>query len=103
MAVKLWKAKLIPPDSAGATTTSWNNETYQKGRGMIAVNPATIRRWNSITKMMMGMVMTTAAAAIEPIGVWNCDAPVKNAMAAGTVRARVVDVSEMANTKSFQQ
>jgi ABC-type glycerol-3-phosphate transport system substrate-binding protein len=45
MAVKLWKAKLIPPDSANATTTSWNNETYQKGRGMIAINPATIYGW----------------------------------------------------------
>ncbi len=45
MAVKLWKAKLVPPDSANATTTSWNNETYQKGRGMIAINPATIYGW----------------------------------------------------------
>ncbi|HLH72510.1 MAG TPA: hypothetical protein VKX96_04430 [Chloroflexota bacterium] len=45
MAVKLWKAKLIPPDSANATTTSWNNETYQKGRGMIAINPCTIYGW----------------------------------------------------------
>ncbi len=45
MAVKLWKAGLIPPDSKSATTTSWNNETYQKGRGMIAVNPATIYGW----------------------------------------------------------
>ena len=30
--------------------------------------------------------MTTPAAAIEPIGVWNCEAPEKNAIAAGTVR-----------------
>src|SRR5438132_7582449 len=52
--------------------------------------------------MMIGIVMTTAAAAIDPIGVWNCDAPVKNAIAAGTVRAFVVEVNEMANTKSFQ-
>ena len=31
------------------------------------------------------MVMTTPAAAIEPIGVWNWEAPEKNAIAAGTV------------------
>jgi len=40
--VDLWKAKLIPPDTFAQTVTSWNNETYQKGRGMIAINPATI-------------------------------------------------------------
>ena len=51
---------------------------------------------------MIGTVITTAAAAIEPIGCWNCDAPVKKAIAAGTVRALVVDVSEIAKTKSFQ-
>ena len=32
----------------------------------------------------------------------NCDAPVKNASAAGTVRASSVDVSVIANRKSFQ-
>src|SRR5512143_56554 len=52
---------------------------------------------------MMGMVMMTAAAAIEPIGVSNCEAPVKNASAAGTVRALSVDVSEIAMRNSFQQ
>ena len=40
MAVQLWKAKLIPPDTFAQTVTSWNNETYQKSRGLIAVNPA---------------------------------------------------------------
>src|SRR5688572_5375064 len=55
------------------------------------------------TKTMIGMVMTTPAAAIEPIGVWNWLAPVKKAMAAGTVRELRVEVSEIANTKSFQQ
>src|SRR5207245_9479683 len=49
------------------------------------------------------MVTTTAAAAIAVVGCWNCDAPVKNASAAGTGRALFVDVSEMPNTKSFQQ
>src|SRR6266536_5463842 len=53
--------------------------------------------------MMIGMVMTTPAAAIEPTGVSNCEAPEKNAIAAGTVREALVEVSEIANTKSFQQ
>lgn len=43
--VNMWKAKLIPPDTFAQTVTSWNNETYQKGRGLIAVNPATIMGW----------------------------------------------------------
>jgi hypothetical protein len=49
------------------------------------------------------MVMTTPAAAIEPIGVSNCEAPEKNAIAAGTVWEALVEVSEIANTKSVQQ
>src|SRR4051812_41964906 len=51
----------------------------------------------------MGIVMITEAAAIDPTGDSNCELPVKNPMAAGTVRARIVEVSEMANRKSFQQ
>ncbi len=43
--VRLWQAKLIPPDTFASTVTSWNNEAYQKGRGMIAINPATIMGW----------------------------------------------------------
>jgi ABC-type glycerol-3-phosphate transport system substrate-binding protein len=43
--VRMWNAKLIPPDTFASTVTSWNNEQYQKGRGMIAVNPATIMGW----------------------------------------------------------
>src|ERR1700694_2612004 len=62
-----------------------------------------MRRWKNSTKMMIGMVMMTAAAAIDPVGAVNCELPVKKPMAAGTVRARVVDVSEMAKRKSFQQ
>jgi ABC-type glycerol-3-phosphate transport system substrate-binding protein len=42
---RMWDAKLIPPDSFAQTVTSWNNETYQKGRGLIAINPATIMGW----------------------------------------------------------
>jgi hypothetical protein len=51
---------------------------------------------------MIGIVMITAAAAIEPTGAVNCEAPVKNVMAAGTVRALSVAVSEMAKSSSFQ-
>lgn len=43
--VKMWQAKIIPPDSFAQTVTSWNNETYQKGRALIAINPATIMGW----------------------------------------------------------
>src|SRR5688500_15453926 len=60
-----------------------------------------MRRWKIRTMMMMGMVTTTAAAAIEPVGSANCDDPVKKASAAGTVREAFVDVSVMANRKSF--
>lgn len=43
--VRMWQAKLIPPDTFASTVTSWNNEQYQKSRGLIAVNPATIMGW----------------------------------------------------------
>jgi ABC-type glycerol-3-phosphate transport system substrate-binding protein len=43
--VQMVKAKLVPPDTFAQTVTSWNNETYQKGRGLIAINPATIMGW----------------------------------------------------------
>src|SRR5450755_2257592 len=49
------------------------------------------------------MVTMTAAAAMSPIGWVNCEAPGNWAIAAGTVSARVVDVSEIAKMKSFQQ
>ena len=45
VAVRMFQAKLIPPDTFASTVTSWNNEAYQKGRGLIAVNPATIMGW----------------------------------------------------------
>src|SRR5919112_306770 len=67
------------------------------------VRPETIRRWKNSTNRMIGIVMTTAAAEIAPVGSSNCEAPVKNDSAAGTVRERSVEVSEMANRKSFQQ
>src|SRR3954452_7534716 len=62
-----------------------------------------IRRWNTSTRITTGMVTTTEAAMMAVTGDWNCDAPVKNESAAGTVRARSVDVSEMASRNSFQQ
>src|SRR6185436_3152005 len=68
-----------------------------------AVSPATMRRWKARTRMMMGMVTTTEAAMMAVIGDWNCEAPVKNDSAAGTVRARSVEVSEIASRNSFQQ
>src|SRR3712207_5100441 len=51
--------------------------------------------------MMMGTVTTTAAAAIAPVGSVNCDPPVKNASAAGTVRELSVEDRTIANRKSF--
>jgi ABC-type glycerol-3-phosphate transport system substrate-binding protein len=43
--VRMWQAKIIPPDTFAQTVTSWNNEAYQKGRALIAINPATIMGW----------------------------------------------------------
>jgi len=54
MAAQLWKAKLVPPDSFAQTVTSWNNETYQKGRGLIAINPATIMGWLLVNDKELG-------------------------------------------------
>src|ERR1700745_3074860 len=62
-----------------------------------------MRRWKIMTKMTIGIVMMTAAAAIDPIGKVNWDTPVKKPIAAGAVRAEFVDVSEMASRNSFQQ
>src|SRR5439155_515319 len=42
------------------------------------------------------------AGAIDPVGCWNCDAPGNCEIAAGTVCACGVEVSETAKTKSFQ-
>src|SRR3954452_7904673 len=62
-----------------------------------------MRFWKNSTNRMIGMVITTAAAEIAPVGSSNWEAPVKNDSATGTVRERSVEVSEMANRKSFQQ
>jgi ABC-type glycerol-3-phosphate transport system substrate-binding protein len=42
---RMWDAKLIPPDTFAQTVSSWNNEAYQKGRALMAINPATIMGW----------------------------------------------------------
>ena len=52
-----------------------------------AVSPATMRRWKIRTMMMMGIVTTTAAAEIAPIGSEKREPPEKKASAAGTVWA----------------
>ena len=52
---------------------------------------------------MIGIVTSIEAAAMLPVGAVNCDSPVKNASAAGTVREASELVSEIANRKSFQQ
>ncbi len=54
MVVKMWQAKLIPTESLAQTMNSWNNETYQKGRGLIAVNPATIMGWLLVNDKELG-------------------------------------------------
>ncbi len=54
MVVKMWQAKLIPTESFAQTVTSWNNETYQKGRGLVAVNPATIMGWLLVNDKELG-------------------------------------------------
>src|SRR5215208_1472070 len=61
-----------------------------------------MRRWKKRTKMMIGTVTITAAAAMLPVGAVKVDSPVKNASAAGTVRAASDEVRVIANRKSFQ-
>src|SRR5580692_2336220 len=62
-----------------------------------------MRRWKKSTKMMIGIVMTTAAAEMGPVGVVNTEPPLKYSMAAGAVREAIVEVNEIASRKSFQQ
>src|SRR6202790_5713062 len=53
--------------------------------------------------MMIGVVMTPAAAAIGPVGTVNTEPPLKYCIAAGAVRELIVEVNEIASRKSFQQ
>jgi hypothetical protein len=68
-----------------------------------AVRPATIRRWKTRTGSITAIVTTTAGAAMSPYGTVNCETPGNDELAAGAVCALVVEVSEVANTKSFQR
>ncbi len=52
--VRMWKANLIPKDSFAQTVTSWNNETYQKGRALMTINPATIMGWLLVNDKDLG-------------------------------------------------
>ncbi len=54
MVVKMWQAKLIPTETFAQTVTSWNNETYQKGRALTAINPATIMGWLLVNDKELG-------------------------------------------------
>ena len=51
---KMWDAKLIAPETFAQTVTSWNNETYQKSRGLMAINPATIMGWLLVNDKELG-------------------------------------------------
>ena len=57
------------------------------------MRPAAIRFWNASTITISGIEITTEAALIVPSGTSNWVAPVKNAIATGTVRADGEDVS----------
>jgi ABC-type glycerol-3-phosphate transport system substrate-binding protein len=52
--VKMWQAELILKDSFAQTVTSWNNESYQKGRALMTFNPATIMGWLLVNDKELG-------------------------------------------------
>ena len=52
-----------------------------------------MRLWKNRTMMRMGTVTTIAAAAIDPVGWLNCEAPGNSAIAAGTVCAAFVSMA----------
>ena len=66
--VNMWKAKLIPPETFAQTVTSWNNETYQKSRGLMAVNPATIMGWLLVNDKDLGNNTGLATPPKGPAG-----------------------------------
>ena len=68
-----------------------------------AVRPATIRRWKISTKMMIGIVTSTAAAAMVPRRLGEPRLALEEGERWGTVRDASVEVSEIAKTKSFQE
>jgi hypothetical protein len=54
-----------------------------------------MRRWKRSTRATTGIVTMTAAAAMDPVGSTNWEAPEKSPSAAGTGLAALVDVREM--------
>ncbi|HEY3080776.1 MAG TPA: hypothetical protein VGM69_12850, partial [Chloroflexota bacterium] len=71
MIQKLWQAKLIPPDTFAQTVTSWNNETYQKARGLMAINPATIMGWLLVNDKELGDKTGLAPTPKGPVGAFS--------------------------------
>ena len=67
-----------------------------------AVSPATIRFLKITTSTISGTVIVTVAALIVPIGIWNCELPVKNAIAADTGRRDDELVNVIESRNSFQ-
>jgi ABC-type glycerol-3-phosphate transport system substrate-binding protein len=65
---RLWDAKLIPPDTFASTVTSWNNEMYQKGRALMAINPATIMGWLLVNDKELAEKTGIAQAPAGPAG-----------------------------------
>jgi ABC-type glycerol-3-phosphate transport system substrate-binding protein len=65
---RMWDAKIIPPDSFAQTITSWNNETYQKGRALIAINPATIMGWLLVNDKELAEKTGIAQSPAGPAG-----------------------------------
>jgi ABC-type glycerol-3-phosphate transport system substrate-binding protein len=65
---RMWDAKLIPPDSFASTVTSWNNENYQKGRVLMAINPATIMGWLLVNDKELAEKTGIAQAPAGPAG-----------------------------------
>jgi ABC-type glycerol-3-phosphate transport system substrate-binding protein len=68
---KLWKAKLIPTETFAQTVTSWNNETYQKARGLMAINPATIMGWLLVNDKELGEKTGLAPTPGGPKGAFS--------------------------------
>ena len=52
---------------------------------------------------MIGIVITIAPAAIDPVGSSNCELPVKLAIATGAVIAALVAVSDNASSRSLHR
>jgi ABC-type glycerol-3-phosphate transport system substrate-binding protein len=48
--------------------TSWNNETYQKGRALVAINPATIMGWLLVNDKELGEKTGLAQNPTGPAG-----------------------------------